>query len=503
MTCPPPLLDNYQGEESEIVITTLTRSNRNHDIGFMFSPERLNVLLSRARVGMIMIGNADTFTKSRKGGELWTRLINMLRTNGHIYEGLPIRCDRHPDRTAMVKDPKQFEVDCPDGGCQEPWSVFLHALHSNSTSDPDQFPPSEAKLSCGRHTCQSKCHQIRDHSKMPCKEIMTSNCPNNHAQTWKCHQQQPVACRVCDREAKRAAEKLRKDFELQKKRDAEQQEHEEKMAKLKEKMDAQIQAQKDLQLAKDREAALKQQEQDIKDAEERLRQRVVADKKRREEEVKRQQEDMRIQQEDAWRQQEDARRRQEEARRATAYTSTPSNSISATLFETVRSAVSTLTGTTPGTPSKQPSPEDTSKKEKKKRKESEAGADWQRRKYIDGVSNPHIDAIMEMIGLEEVKKQVLRIMDKVDVNIRQGTSLSKERFNAVLLGNPGTGIVFFFARCGIFTDNIVQGRLLWRGTTPNSWLLSISFPVTNSRRLPEPSSETMESLAPKRSSRTP
>ena len=119
-----PILDNYQGEESDIVITTLTRSNQNHDIGFMFSPERLNVLLSRARIGLIMIGNADTFTKSRKGGELWTRLINMLRVNNHIYEGLPVRCVRHPGRTAVVQNPKQFDVDCPDGGCQESWSVF-------------------------------------------------------------------------------------------------------------------------------------------------------------------------------------------------------------------------------------------------------------------------------------------------------------------------------------------------------------------------------------------
>ena len=116
-----PVLDNYQGEESDIVITTLTRSNSNHDIGFMYSPERLNVLLSRARNSMIMIGNADTFIKSRKGGELWTKLFQMLRMDGHIYEGLPIRCFRHPDRIAMVKDSNQFDVDCPDGGCQEPW----------------------------------------------------------------------------------------------------------------------------------------------------------------------------------------------------------------------------------------------------------------------------------------------------------------------------------------------------------------------------------------------
>ena len=48
----------------------------------------------------------------------------MLRANGHIYDGLPVKCFRHPDRIAVVKDPKQFDADCPDGGCQEPWSVF-------------------------------------------------------------------------------------------------------------------------------------------------------------------------------------------------------------------------------------------------------------------------------------------------------------------------------------------------------------------------------------------
>ena len=295
-------------------------------------------------------------------------------------------------------------------------------------------------MNCGLHICQSKCHQISDHSKMPCEEVMTSYCPNGHAQTWECYKKQPAACCVCDQEVKRAAE------ELQKKRDAEQQEHDEEMAelreemvklreemaklkeemaKLQEKMDAQIQVRKDLRLAKDREAFLKQQEQDIEDVEERSRQKVAADKKRQEDEVKRQK--------------DEAKRQQEEVKMTAEQATPPSNSVSTTFIETVRSAVNTRSGT----PSNQPSPEDTSRKEKK-RKESEAGSEWQRRKYIRGVTTPPIDAIMEMIGLEEVKKQVLRIMDKVDVNIRQGTSLSKERFNAVLLGNPGTGIILLF-----------------------------------------------------------
>jgi len=271
---------------------------------------------------------------------------------------------------------------------------------------------------------------------MLCEQVMTSNCTNGHAQTWKCHEKQPLTCHICDRDAKRAAEKSQKDFELQKKRDAEQQVHDEKMAKVRERLDAQIQAQKDLQLAKEREAALKQQEQDVKDAEERLRQKAEAEKRRKEEEKKR------------------------AAEQAAA-----SSSIAATVIDTVKSAVNTLTGASPN----QPSPGKNSAKNNtgKKKRTSAAQADWQRRKDTDGVMNAHIDAIMEMIGLEPVKQQVLKIMDKVDVNVRQGTSLAKERFNVVLLGNPGTGTIRLVIHTRWFTDPVSQERLPWRGIMPN------------------------------------
>ncbi|KAG6854528.1 hypothetical protein C0991_005440 [Blastosporella zonata] len=115
--------DNYQGEESDIVIISLTRSNENNDIGFMFSPERLNVLLTRSRDALIMIGNVRTFEKSRKGGSLWTRLFQLLKNGKHIYEGMPVRCEQHSNRTATLTRPEDFELHCPDGGCMEPWQV--------------------------------------------------------------------------------------------------------------------------------------------------------------------------------------------------------------------------------------------------------------------------------------------------------------------------------------------------------------------------------------------
>ncbi len=95
-------LDNYQGEESDIVIASLTRSNSNHDIGFMHSAERVNVMLSRARNALIMIGNVDTFKHARKGEETWRPLLDNLRKGGHIYEGFPVKCERHPTKVTIL-----------------------------------------------------------------------------------------------------------------------------------------------------------------------------------------------------------------------------------------------------------------------------------------------------------------------------------------------------------------------------------------------------------------
>lgn len=116
LTC----LHNYQGEESDIVVASLTRSNDHHDIGFMSSPQRLNVLLSGARNALILIGNAITFLDARKGKELWREFISLLKGGSYIYDGFPVKCERHQDRISVLRCPKDFD-QCPDGGCNEPW----------------------------------------------------------------------------------------------------------------------------------------------------------------------------------------------------------------------------------------------------------------------------------------------------------------------------------------------------------------------------------------------
>ena len=136
--CAPWSFFSAQGssqiDSEQIVIASLTRSNSAGDIGFMSFPQRLNVLLSRARNGLIMIGNIETFSKSRKGREIWIQLFDMLKEGGHIYEGLPVECERHPGRTAVLRGPLDFEKECPDGGCNEPWWVAFCTLWPKLTN---------------------------------------------------------------------------------------------------------------------------------------------------------------------------------------------------------------------------------------------------------------------------------------------------------------------------------------------------------------------------------
>lgn len=87
----------------------------------MAAPERLNVALSRAREGLIMIGNVDTFLAAKKGNSIWLDFITYLKDKRMIHDGLPVFCEQHPDRKTVLASPDKFEINCPDGGCDEPW----------------------------------------------------------------------------------------------------------------------------------------------------------------------------------------------------------------------------------------------------------------------------------------------------------------------------------------------------------------------------------------------
>ncbi|KAL4807516.1 P-loop containing nucleoside triphosphate hydrolase protein [Aspergillus unguis] len=234
-------IDNYQGEESDIVIATLTRSNSNGDIGFMSAPQRLNVLLSRARNVLIMIGNPKTFIRSRKGKDVWKPFIDQLQASGHLYDGLPVKCEQHPQRKAILQKPGDFNEQCPDGGCNEPCGT---------------------RLNCGQHDCPHKCHQLSDHSKMECRKLVEWTCPRKHNIKSPCFQQNQ-ACRRCREEDRETERRRQRDLELQRKRDDNLANYTRQLIEIQDEIAHQRRIQQDRQEEQERQRVLLQQLDDL------------------------------------------------------------------------------------------------------------------------------------------------------------------------------------------------------------------------------------------------
>lgn len=160
-------VDNYQGEECEIILLSLVRSNLENKIGFLSTPNRVCVALSRAKHGFYLIGNMNCLEEN---SEIWPDIKKQLEMHEAIGPALELQCLVHKNRTMVSK--KSDFLSVTEGGCSK---------LCNETLD------------CG-HSCKSLCHPTdRDHKIYRCPDKCTKNCPAGHPCLNRCYEE----CNLC------------------------------------------------------------------------------------------------------------------------------------------------------------------------------------------------------------------------------------------------------------------------------------------------------------------
>lgn len=249
---------------------------------------------------------------------------------------------------------------------------------------------SGAKLKCGIHDCPSKCHQLVDHSKMPCTRIVEWTCSRGHLSSLPCSQVKG-SCRFCDEGDRAADRKRERDLKLDAEREKKQKEYRTQLAEAQDELAHLRRVQRDQNEQENREKILKQHWDEIK-----------------------------------------------------SMRSAPKNSkpLSATYPQTSSTHNTTEFKSESFMDGRQPdhdSQEQCDEQQQTKPGPSSALEDWEFQKQYLNAQSSEIDSLMKLVGLETVKEKFLAIKEKADVSLRQNVDLTEERFGSVLLGNPGTG----------------------------------------------------------------
>lgn len=165
------VVDNFQGEENDIILLSFVRSNIEGKVGFLKIENRVCVALSRARKGLFAVGNFELMAES---GSLWKNITSTLHSMGAIGTALILQCQRHRERMTSVSCASDFHK-VPEGGCNLPCN---------------------ARLSCG-HACSRICHVYdAQHEKIQCnRQCERAICERNHKCPLKCHEK-CLPCRV-------------------------------------------------------------------------------------------------------------------------------------------------------------------------------------------------------------------------------------------------------------------------------------------------------------------
>eukprot|EP00899_Mesostigma_viride_P018321 jgi/Mesvir1/26490/Mv16156-RA.1 len=169
-------IDDYQGEENEVILLSLVRSNKHQptpSLGFMKVRNRIIVALSRARCGLFILANGTMFARN----EHWSRVIIELQAMNAYFPpgvGLELSCPRHPDQRKVARVPGDFKT-VSHGGCAHKCA---------------------RQLACG-HVCPDLCHPQQAHDEVACeKPCALTHRECGHRCQAPCYKKPCPPCRV-------------------------------------------------------------------------------------------------------------------------------------------------------------------------------------------------------------------------------------------------------------------------------------------------------------------
>jgi predicted DNA helicase len=70
-------VDGFQGQERDVIVISMVRSNDDGQIGFLRDLRRMNVAITRARMKLIILGDAPTLTRHPFYRQLWQYIDNL------------------------------------------------------------------------------------------------------------------------------------------------------------------------------------------------------------------------------------------------------------------------------------------------------------------------------------------------------------------------------------------------------------------------------------------
>lgn len=75
-------VDGFQGQERDVIMISLVRANDQGNIGFLNDLRRMNVAITRARMKLIILGDASTLTKHT----FYRELYKYITAHGHVIQ---------------------------------------------------------------------------------------------------------------------------------------------------------------------------------------------------------------------------------------------------------------------------------------------------------------------------------------------------------------------------------------------------------------------------------